>query len=161
MQNYLRYSQTLSAGGVWISVGGAVVGSKVLAPDGSMTADSVTGNTDAWLYQTGFSTFSVGKSFCASVWYRSSVPSTVLLEFLDIVDGSPIHSVACAVTTIWKRFYLGGIVGAGAGTNMTFCLGNRTSGFPTTYPIEMWGAQLEMDVTDPGLYQVTNATPII
>lgn len=159
-QNYLRYSQTLSAGGVWAVVGGAVVGSKVLAPDGSLTADSVTGNTDAWLYQTGFSSFTVGTLFCVSAWYRAGTPRTIHLEFLDIADGTPIHTLFCAVTTTWKRFSLAGVVGAGAGPNMTVCLGNRVGGFPTTYPIEMWGAQLEKGVTEPGIYRATGASSL-
>lgn len=144
-QNVLLYSQTLS-NAVWSKVG-AVVGGKVLAPDGTMTADSITGPATSVVRQIGLSDlYSVGTQFVASVWYRAAVsPVTIAIEFLDQSDGVPAYASACNVTTTWQRFFVAGVIGAGPGPSMSVYLGSRFNLFPTTQAIEMWGAQMEFN----------------
>lgn len=154
-KNYLRYSQTL-ANSVWAKYGSAVVGAKVLAPDGTMTADSITGGNSAFLFQGGLEPYwYVGSLFVASVWYRAAVSNaTLYIEVSDLFDGNPYNTIKCNVTTTWQRFSLGGTIASGFKT-FGIWLGSRFGTFPTNQAIEMWGAQLVLGTSTLRKYVAT------
>lgn len=155
-KNYLLYSQTL-ANSVWSKYYGATVGAKVLAPDGTMTADSITSsNSSAFLFQGGMEPYwHVGSLFVASVWYRAAVSNaTLYLEVSDLADGNPYNTLKCNVTTTWQRFSLSGTIASGFGA-LGIWIGNRFGTFPTNQAIEMWGAQLVWGTTTLRKYVAT------
>lgn len=156
-KNALRYSQTLS-NAAWQKYGSVVVGAKVLAPDGTMTADSITGGNSAFLFQGGLEPYwHVGSLFVASVWYRAAVSNaTLYLEVSDLADGNPYNTIQCNVTTTWQRFSLGGTIASGFGA-LGIWIGSRFGTFPTNQAIEMWGAQLVWGTTTVGRYRATAA----
>ena len=87
----------------WTKQAGTTVSStKVAAPDGTLTAFSVTGNGTSGVYQAISSSVSIGQS-TRSVYLRS--PSgAVSVSIKDPVETK--GSATCNLTTSWQRFTL-------------------------------------------------------
>ena len=151
-KNYLTYSQTFG-NAIWQKWYSAVVGSKVLAPDGTMTADSITGAAGCTLAQLAPAAYcTVGAKFVASVYGRvvTTATSAPFIAVLDVLDGQPNNVVNMALTTSWKRFSVSGTIAAG-GANWAIEFGN----LPSNQAIELWGAQLVFGTQTLGKYRAT------
>jgi hypothetical protein len=132
--NLVRQSANIS-NAVWAKFGApTVTANAATAPDGTMTAASLTLTPSSGFYQSV--TAAGGETWIGSIWLRADAPGT----FRQAATGSPAGAVtrSIAVTTQWQRFSLGVTLAAGAdhfGLQI-----DGTGGGGTTYA---WGAQSE------------------
>lgn len=119
-------------------------------PDGTMSADKVTGNgTDGYVSQTYSAT--AGVIYTASVWLRSDSPVTINL-YMYTPDG---HSSGASVQllTAWQRFSLSMQPVVSSGMVVQFG-GGGTIANASVY---VWGAQLEVGSVATSYIPTTNS----
>jgi hypothetical protein len=131
LQNLLRYSEDFTQGGVWVDALGytTVVSNNAMAPNGEMTADTITWTTiGLGLRQTV--TVTVTETYTISFWARHVSGNDNLI--IDVGDG-PNKSFIIGSDDI--KLYSATIV-AGSSDWIDFVLNDSVGVF------ELWGFQL-------------------
>jgi len=128
--NYAKYSEDFS-NAYWVTeTGTSVTANQAIAPDGTLTADLLTGNGTSGIYNVE-SAPTPSVTFAHSVWLRTvSGTATLSLKDVSVGGGGTIN-----VTTEWQRF------------NKDVVLGTGNSGiWIDDIPVNgvyVWGAQFE------------------
>lgn len=139
--NLLTYSEQFD-NAAWVKGGSCVVSANsVAAPDGTLTADTITstGSTASDNQAISLITFSVvsGSVFSFSVWLKATTPTTTTIRISNLGDGDGSSSIV-NVTTSWQRFTVTHTF-TGVSTSVRAAINYQTSA-TTVYA---WGAQLE------------------
>ncbi len=132
--NLIRYSEQFNDS-TWLKFGTAsVTADSVVAPDGTLTADTLTIPVSSGIYQNQ-NTVITGSITC-SVWLRSSGAGNTV-RLLSNTNLSDFTFTTCNLTTTWQRFTLTRTLSAGT-TTANLQIDTLSGG--TLYA---WGAQLE------------------
>lgn len=104
-QNILKSSQDFMNSNWQKNAGAIVNGDTQIAPDGTLTADTLVGIASGYLQQNvGNVNAKTPNTF--SLWMKSASPYTVTLELGDSGTGSPNILQNFAVTNVWTQFIL-------------------------------------------------------
>jgi hypothetical protein len=133
----------------WATVG-TLAANAATAPDGTATADKLTGTSSDGACGQSFNT-SAGTQYTISVWVRADSALTCSLRLLRTSDGNGI-SAGLAVTTSWQRFTLTVTANSAA---YTFQLGG--DGSLANKSIYIWGAQAEAGPAATSYYPTSSA----
>lgn len=160
LENLLNYSQDLSQSVFWTPNQCTIAAPAIVAPDGSSTANALTGtSTDGYAYQTLFASSLAPCTF--SVWLK--VPSATLSTFIRLragaLSGFDIQSQPVALTTSWQRFSVTATIPSFFSQVTPILLGGSTVG--TGQVVHIWGAQLERWNAPTSYVATTNNAPVI
>ena len=136
IKNWILYSEELN-NAAWTAVGGgAASANTATAPDGTVTADTISGSTagDGITQDSGTAAGSV--AWVGSVWLKTSSGSqTVKLVVKDA--GTQQGFTEVVVTTAWKRFQVPKLFYSATGnSSFQIIVGNTST-------VRGWGSQLE------------------
>ena len=138
--NQLLYSQDLT-NAAWTLSGATRSGDTQAAPDGTTTADTLTGaNTTDYITQESAVT-SVIKYGVFSVYLKAPSTSHVVIQVGDSVFGE-VSSMTAKVTTSWQRFEVVKHFSPDSTGNMAVKI------FPGPQSVYVWGCQLEQRTKD-------------
>jgi hypothetical protein len=143
VENLLTLSEFLNGGGYWIMTAGTTVTANThTAPDGTLTADTVTydgsgtsGNYRIYNDATGGLSMP-GANYVTSVYLRADTATTVRL-YGNVVAGG---FITCNLTTSWQRYTISGV---GNGVSGPQVLIYSPAGVNTPFSIQVWGTQIE------------------
>jgi len=134
VENLLSYSQDFS-NAAWSGFGTVTRTSNTYAaPDGTLTADSITIAASSGLYQ-GI-TPALNSTYMASVYIRGDTSQTV--EFLLNGTSTGVTSTTVTITPQWQRAIVSKLTNS-LDTSMSVQFYSSSTGAP----FEVWGAQLE------------------
>lgn len=136
IKNWILYSEDFT-NAAWTAIGtGATSSNTATAPDGSLTADTISGSSsgDGITQSSGTAANSV--SWVGSVWLKTST-GTATVKIVVKDAGNQQGFVECPLTTSWRRFQVPHVFNSGTG-NVSFdiIVGNSSN-------VRAWGAQLE------------------
>ncbi len=134
--NNLAYSEDFTQA-EWVQIGtGTVSGNTAVAPDVTITADTVSGTTlgDGVEQQTAVA--AADSLFVFSIWLKTST-GTATARIVVLDEGDQAGFVDCPVTTSWKRFQVPHKFYTGTGNVAVQLLVNAQT------TVRAWGAQLE------------------
>lgn len=135
--NLLTYSEQFD-NAAWSTFGTVVrTPNTHTAPDGTVTADSVTISAASGVYQT--ITTTPGQTYVVSCYIRGDSAQTV--RFLSNTNLSEITLVTVNVTTSWQRVTIVKPTTTGVNVNLQFDTSSTGAAF------QIWGAQLEVGST--------------
>lgn len=117
---------------------GTVTTDVTAAPDGTVTADKLTGTADDG-YATQTAGVVAGETYTMSVWLRADSPITCYLYLFTNLS-SNVAGLTASVTTTWQRFSLS--LTASSTASVTCQIGGSTC--LAGKSVYMWGAQLEV-----------------
>lgn len=133
----------------WTKTSVTVAADNAEAPDGTMTADTVTFNaTSDALTQTPASPATVvtSKSFTGSVYLRVPSGAQQVQIIIRNAGTTELSNTSCSVTTTWTRFWVQFLFSATPVDNVVFEI-IRTA-FDDVTDLEVWGAQLYQNPSD-------------
>lgn len=137
--NLLTYSENFDDA-VWIKTTSTVTANTVIAPDGTITADTLTANgVDSALGEQNIST-TAGQSYVFSVYLKADAPTILSIFIVDGGGGSGNTQQVVSVTTSWQRFTVTRTLSAG--TTVVSCQIGGANSFSTGESVYLWGAQL-------------------
>ena len=148
-RNRLASSEDFSAA-VWIKANATVTANAAVAPDGTLTADSISWVSGGGIYMQQNTNTSAGQVVNFSVWVRAASGTQTFRLYGD----NTIASSDMVATASWQRFsfsYTVAVDGSARGCGIT----NPT--IPTSFSGFIWGAQLETGSTAT-TYQRTGAS---
>lgn len=149
--NVLLFTQDFT-NGVW-GKNGTVTADATQAPDGTVTADRLTGgSSDGYVVQTYGVTS--GITYTASVWMRADTP--VATNIYLYTGGANQAIVNVNVTTSWQRFNI--TLPATATAAVSFQIGG--SGSLANRSVYLWGAQLEVGSVATSYYPGAATRPL-
>lgn len=128
---------------IWLSTNVSVTPNTVLAPDGTLTADSANFTSTippasaVRLYQDATVNSSNGVSYTGSVWMRADTNRTISLS-IQRAGPADTQNTFCNVTSTWQRFTITH-TGVWTGSSAVRLNINNPS---QTGVIYVWGAQL-------------------
>jgi hypothetical protein len=128
--NLLQYSEQFN-NGVWGAVDTTITANSTIAPNGTLTADTITITSST---SRTFQTTSLGSGTYTASVYVKSLSGTPTIQFRMVVDGADITD-SIATTTDWVRHDFTFT----ASTSMDFFVLRGQSG---TGSVAIWGAQL-------------------
>lgn len=135
--NNLTYSEQFDNSAWFKGTGVTVSANAVTAPDGTMTADSVTyngsGAAGGWRIYYQMPLTANGTTYTTSIWLRAS--SNISLQFED-----NRQAVVINITTAWQRF---SITSVGDGVTWLQLALYGLVGNNSAFTIYAWGAQSE------------------
>lgn len=143
--NSLLYSSMFSVSSQWLlTTGSKVLPRTAIAPDGTMTADTLvydgTGVAGSYrLYGNGVVSVNA-QPYTASIWMKASSPITVRMNG----NGVAGDVISCNLTTQWQRF---STTGTGNGASYTQVIVYSNTSDNTPFSIQVWGAQIENSAT--------------
>jgi hypothetical protein len=108
----------------WFKASISIAANTDTAPDGTLTADRLTG-TGADSYVAQSASASGLQIYTAEVWLRADSPRTINL-YLTSTPYSVMASIGCSVTTAWQKFKISGTTPAGT-TLVSFQIGGGAS----------------------------------
>jgi hypothetical protein len=152
--NLVKYSQEFD-NAAWTASATTVSANAATAPDGTSTADRVTFTTQfAALYQAGLSGVN-GHAYTFSM-YLKNVSGNANVHIMLTSDGAYLQQEQITLTSEWQRFDITISSWAGAPTYaMTVGIQDRNAAGHGA--IDVWGAQLEIDVLTPSTYVPTTS----
>ena len=129
--NLIPYSEDFTQ---WTGGNIAVLANQALAPNGTLTADSISGNISI----AGINA-NMGEAFNFSIWLKSPQPQNIFLYMYGTSIGSHQAIRTIRLTDYWKRYSVTGVCSTktilGASIQI-IGLGNKI------YPIYAWGGQV-------------------
>lgn len=138
-QNLLTYSEEFD-NAAWVKVTVSVTANSTTAPDGTLTADSLTpSGSGAWdnrVYKTN--TVSIGTSYVLSVWAKSSASNAKMTLGLENYGGQTF-----SISSSWQRYSVT-VVSTGTSGNFNIYAGEVnpiTGAFVSSNAVDVWGAQ--------------------
>ena len=132
--NLLSYTEDFS-NGVWVRYGTAsVTANATTAPDGSLTADTITIPASSGIYQTQISV--VTGNITISIWLKGSENGSTIQLLSNTNLSDPLYATA-TLTTDWQRFSFTRSLSVGT-TLASLQLNTLSAG-----TVSAWGAQLE------------------
>ena len=141
--NLLTYSEQFD-NAAWTKANTTITANSTAAPDGTLTADTLTsGAANGYLYQS----FSAAASttYVFSVWVKSVSVGTTLSVYLYASNGgSAVASTSFTTTGNWQRVSVFGNYTTGSTGWAAIGSGGT---FPTGQTLYIWGAQLELGST--------------
>jgi hypothetical protein len=136
----------------WLKdTGVTVVANTTVAPDGTVTADTVDYTQNGFIRQIG-PTAIVGQVYTGSVYLRADVETPARLVMLFSPGGLGGVAININVTTEWQRFSITGTVPSGTPDNARLRIICTQAG-----SLKVWGAQLELGSTATPYQRVTTA----
>jgi hypothetical protein len=141
--NLLTFSEQFDAS-AWQKQNVTVAANATAAPDGTLTADTLTSSAANGFVNQVFSAAVATYTF--SVWIKSVTVGTTLE--LNLYTGGGLSSVGAAVVTTtgsWQRVSVTGTFASASATAWAAIGGNAS--FSTGETIYVWGAQLELGST--------------
>ena len=131
----------------WSKLGGvAIAANSAIAPNGTLTADTMTGTAIApqlILNQAATRTINPGDTYTVSVWVRNATSN---LSFRIARSGAGTYedaSISVPVSSSWQRIQVSRtFVNAQTGVRFDF-----TTNATADVSVELWGAQLELSAT--------------
>ncbi len=143
VENLLGYTERLdyNEASIWYQLLGATAtANTVAAPDGTMTAETVSFGTDVdSRLQSRVSYITAGETYVYSIWLRAPSATSVELYIMDEVSPYLKTTVTVSVSTVWQRFSVTRTVVDAAASDILICLSG--TGSATTF--YAWGAQVE------------------
>jgi uncharacterized protein YmfQ (DUF2313 family) len=147
----------------WIKNLSSVAPNTATAPDGTLTADTLT------LSGGGYCTVeqlvsgvggSVGQAWTGSVWLKGTVGQTLRL-FLFAPGGGvdDYYETVVTLTSAWQRYTVTGTIEHGGHTAMEFAIDRDTGRGDSAGTVQAWGAQLEVGAAATP-YIVTTSAPV-
>ena len=120
----------------WVAVGGgSATANTATAPDGTLTADTISGSSAGDGLTQDSSTAAGSVSWVGSVWLKTSTGTNTVK--IIVTDGTQSNFVECPLTTTWRRFQVPKLFFSASGTtSFQIIVGNSSS-------TRVWGAQLE------------------
>jgi phage-related protein len=144
--NLLKYSEDFTQANWAKSSGTTVVGNSILAPDGTLTADTLSRSALAstYLVQTYTTTAHASKAYVFSIYVKAGTLTGNIV--LRIRDGGGITDIANTIlipTATWTRYLVTGTFGATPAANIKVYIdpANDTGVIGDT--VYIWGAQLQ------------------
>lgn len=133
---------------VWTKTSLTVTPDNATAPDGSLTADTVTFDaTNDSISQVCAPVFNVSsKAFTASIWMRVPSGSQTVTIYIHNLAETEGKTKQVTLTTTWQRFFVGKKFSATPTDNAVFKV-IRTAGDNAT-AVQMWRANLSRNVGD-------------
>jgi hypothetical protein len=124
----------------WTASGLTVGANTSTAPDGTLSADTLTATgDDASISQAV--TVSASTAYAGSVWLRAAAPTTIRLYIIETAGAAGLSHTVCSVTTQWQRFEVVRTLSVGT-TQAKLQVGGGGS-FNTGATVIAFGAQLE------------------
>jgi hypothetical protein len=124
----------------WAKAGGTVTANTTVAPDGTTSADTFTGNAgDGYLMRTLFGLTS-GQTVTLSCFLRVLSGSLTVPLVISSDAFSPISVTNASATTAWQRVSVSAVVPA---DGIVRCIIAGFAAVPNGVSIQVWGAQLE------------------
>lgn len=137
--NLILYSAQFD-NAAWVKTGVTVTANAAAAPDGTMTADTLSASAaDSLVSQAANAAALTPYTF--TLWLRATVTTSLRLYLVDQGGSSASSFVDCTVTTKWQRFTITRTLAAGA-TGVAAQIGGGSS-FATAEAVYAWGAQIE------------------
>ena len=131
--NILTYSSYFDR--TWATYGTVtIVPNSGIAPDGSLSATTISMASGAGIYQTVGSI--TNTTYLVSCWIRGDTAQTVRL--LSNTNLSEVTPTTITVTTSWQRITLVKPTTTGTNVNLQFDISS------TGAPFQIWGAQIEL-----------------
>lgn len=129
--------------GVWGKLGGVIVtGNNATAPNGTTTADTMTGTAitpQLILNQAVTRTINVGDTYTVSMWVRNATPNLVLRIARSGAGTYEDAVIPVPVSSVWQRISVSRtFVNAQTGVRFDIAM----SGSTANVSLEMWGSQL-------------------
>lgn len=125
----------------------SVTADNAVAPDGTMTADTVVfdANGDA-IYQTVVGTPVTSKSFTGSVWMRVTSGTAILTIGVLNVSYTQGDHTTCNLTTTWQRFWVQFLFSGVPVDDVLFEISRSLTDTATS--VQIWGANLHRNPSD-------------
>jgi hypothetical protein len=137
---------------VWAKESGTTITpNTTIAPDGTLTADTVS-QTGGRIFQAAFFSAFAGLRATAEFYIKANIATTVIADFngLNNTANNSLGTTSFSITTDWQRFTHSKTIG---GNDVgLFVLIRGTSG----QDFQIWGAQLDLGVSTPTKYQRVN-----
>ena len=135
--------QSQDFGTTWTTSNLTVSTNSVTAPDGTATADAITGtSSDCNIRQTAISGVE-GQSFYCSIWAKVPSGTLTVRNYLTDQNGTAFNVAnTIGLTTTWQQFSFTVTANSGATTSVIFQVG----GFSTIGNgdvVHLWGAQVK------------------
>jgi hypothetical protein len=132
---------------VWFASNASITANTTVAPDGTMTADTIAMSATNGLVLQDYTT-TTDSTYVYSVYLRADSATTAIVR-IQQSGGAAIFQV-CSLTTSWQRFQVSLTTSA-----VTFvrCLIQSNSNTPT---LQAWGTQLEAGSTATAYQRVTD-----
>jgi hypothetical protein len=137
---------------VWLKEAGTTVTpNTTIAPDGTLTADTVS-QTGGRIYQLVNFSALAGVKATAAFYIKANIATTVIADFngLNNAANNSLGTTSFSITTDWQRFTHSKTIGGN--DSGLFVLIRGTSG----QDFQIWGAQLDLGVSTPTKYQRVN-----
>ena len=147
-RNLLTYTEQFD-NAAWTKSGGTVVTNSTVAPDGTLTADTVTLPTGGAGSQLYSSVPITSGPVTVSVYLKASAPVSLSFGFYD----GAIDVTIVNVTTFWQRFTLTRTAGLTSADRRPCWIYNGIAGSVT---FDIWGAQLEVGSTSTEYQRITD-----
>ena len=147
--NLLLQSQTLNSASWSIAANTSVSTNTTTAPDGTLTADTITFTGQAYFYQPVTTPALLSTTYTFSIWLWSATgKATIGLRIANSVTGTDATFSLISLTSTPTRYSVTRTFTA-AGTSIDIGLENRTiaGGDGITGDVIAWGAQLETGST--------------
>lgn len=140
--NLAAYSEYISTSTGWGSGALIVDLNSTVAPDGSISADTLTATSSDTSVTQGGKPVSALTTYTFSIYLKAPAPVTLSIFIIDAGGGSGNTGASCNVTTTWQRFSVTRQTSAGT-TLCSIQIGGSNS-FTTGESIQAWGAQFEI-----------------
>jgi len=160
-QNLLSFSQSFDQTSAWTAVQTGVTPNNQIAPDGTLTADTLAfnghaANTLAGIEQNVTPPLVGGQSFTLSVWLKSTGAQTVELVVQDNPQASFSLILSAQVNQNWQRFILSGTAPANSNPDVQVQVRSPFGSAQTAFAAYAWGAQLEQHLSVGDYVSTTN-----
>lgn len=163
--NLLLGSNFPQANAYWGKSNCTITPNNVIAPDGTMTAATITRTAPGnhYLFQSANDASPVGKTYAFSVWMRAGTMAGDVRVWLKDGAGTQLSATLATLTSEWTRFWAIATVPVGAAANIGCYVDPVNDAGAAGETFEVWGGQLERlvaPVAGPGSLIPTVAAPV-
>jgi hypothetical protein len=148
IEQVLQYTEEVDNGSFWFKTSVTVSADDAEAPDGTMTADTVTYNatSDQVVNISNDETDVSSKAYTGSIWLRApNGPETVTIDVRNAAN-TESGEKQVTVTTTWERFYIHNLFTATPTDAVAFGI-IRKAGDDMT-DLEVWGVNINRNPSD-------------
>lgn len=139
----------------WVKSDVTITSNSVVAPDGTMTGDTLTSGVGSDCNVVQFiSARNQGEVYTFSIWLRISFGTQDIS--IGVYAGNSWHSATATMTTTWQRFT---VTGKNVGPNGPHISIGRATPIPPSIALYAWGAELNPG-HDAGPYVATTSAAV-